>query len=107
MRAAGVMPPSEKWRPSLGLVIFTVLASVATLPLIGLFFFRLYDNQLIHQTQAELIAQSRVLAAVYAREVEAGLNAGIVLGAEIPPEVPSDSRRHGNADPAGARPCQG
>ncbi len=52
-----------------GLVIFTVLASVATLPLVGLFFFRLYDNQLIHQTQAELIAQSRVLAAVYAREV--------------------------------------
>ena len=66
----------EKWRPSLGLVMFAVLASVATLPLVGLFFFRLYDNQLIHQTQAELIAQSRVLAAVYAREVEARLGAG-------------------------------
>ena len=58
----------EKWRPSVGFIIFTVLASVAALPLVGLFFFRLYDNQLIHQTQAELIAQSRVLAAVYARE---------------------------------------
>ena len=57
----------------MGLVIFTVLAAAATLPLVGLFFFRLYDNQLIHQTQAELIAQSRVLAAVYAREVEARL----------------------------------
>lgn len=55
-------PGRDKWRPSLGLVIFTVLASVATLPLVGLFFFRLYDNQLIRQTQAELIAQSRVLA---------------------------------------------
>jgi hypothetical protein len=97
---------SEKWRPSVGLIIFTVLASVAALPLVGLFFFRLYDNQLIHQTQAELIAQSRVLAAVYAREVEAGLNAGIVLGAEIPPEAPACSRRQGNADPAGARPCR-
>ena len=80
----------EKWRPSLGLVIFAVLASVAALPLVGLFFFRLYDNQLIHQTQAELIAQSRVLAAVYAREVEARLNDGIVLGAEIPPEARPD-----------------
>jgi two-component system, OmpR family, sensor histidine kinase CreC len=80
----------EKWRPSLGLVIFTVLASVATLPLVGLFFFRLYDNQLIHQTQAELIAQSRVLAAVYAREVQARLAAGIALGAEIPPEARPD-----------------
>lgn len=54
----------QKWRPSLGFVIFTVLALVAVLPLMGLFFFRLYDNQLIHQTQAELIAQSRVLAAI-------------------------------------------
>jgi hypothetical protein len=80
----------EKWRPSLGLIIFTVLASVATLPLVGLFFFRLYDNQLIHQTQAELIAQSRVLAAVYAREVQARLAAGIALGAEIPPEARPD-----------------
>ena len=52
--------------------------SVATLPLVGLFFFRLYDNQLIRQTQAELIAQSRVLAAVYAREVEARLDKGLV-----------------------------
>jgi two-component system sensor histidine kinase CreC len=80
----------DKWRPSLGLVIFAVLASVATLPLVGLFFFRLYDNQLIHQTQAELIAQSRVLAAVYAREVEARLAGGIALGAEIPPEARPD-----------------
>ena len=83
-------PGRDKWRPSLGLVIFTVLASVATLPLVGLFFFRLYDNQLIRQTQAELIAQSRVLAAVYAREVEARLDKGIVLGAELPPEARPD-----------------
>src|SRR3954471_22836955 len=88
MRAAGMIRrPGEKWRPSVGQVIFTALAAAATLPLVGLFFFRLYDNQLIHQTQAELIAQSRVLAAVYAREVEARLSAGVVLGPEIPPGV--------------------
>src|SRR5438105_14029354 len=80
----------EKWRPSVGLIIFTALAAVAALPLVGLFFFRLYDNQLIHQTQAELIAQSRVLAAVYAKEVEARLPSGIALGAEIPPEARPD-----------------
>jgi signal transduction histidine kinase len=80
----------EKWRPSVGQVIFAALAAAATLPLVGLFFFRLYDNQLIHQTQAELIAQSRVLTAVYAREVEARLGAGIALGAEIPPEARND-----------------
>src|SRR6185436_9081635 len=91
MRAAGMTPRTrEKWRPSVGLVIFTALAAAATLPLVGLFFFRLYDNHLIHQTQAELIAQSRVLAAVYAREVEARLDAGIALGAELPSEARSD-----------------
>jgi signal transduction histidine kinase len=77
--------PGDKWRPSIGQVIFTALATAAALPLVGLFLFRLYDNQLIHQTQAELIAQSRVLAAVYAREVESRLGSGIALGAEIPP----------------------
>ncbi|MGY2904889.1 ATP-binding protein [Bradyrhizobium sp. URHC0002] len=80
----------KKWRPSVGQVIFAALAAAATLPLVGLFFFRLYDNQLIHQTQAELIAQSRVLAAVYAREVESRLGAGIALGVEIPSEARPD-----------------
>ena len=89
--------PGDKWRPSIGQVIFTALAAAATLPLVGLFFFRLYDNQLIHQTQAELIAQSRVLAAVYAREVEARLGSGIILGAEIPPEARPD--REGQLTP--------
>ena len=82
--------PGEKWRPSVGQVIFTALAAAATLPLVGLFFFRLYDNQLIHQTQAELIAQSRVLAAVYAREVEAGPGGEINLGPELPLGVRPD-----------------
>ncbi|WP_298887540.1 ATP-binding protein [uncultured Bradyrhizobium sp.] len=82
--------PPDKWRPSLGLVIFAVLATVAVLPLVGLFFFRLYDNQLIRQTQAELIAQSRVLATIYAQEVTARLDSGLTLGAEVPPDVLPD-----------------
>jgi signal transduction histidine kinase len=80
----------EKWRPSLGLIVSAVLTFVAVLPLVGLFFFRLYDNQLIRQTQAELIAQSEVFAAIYAREIEARRATGIALGAEIPPEARPD-----------------
>jgi two-component system sensor histidine kinase CreC len=80
-------PKGEKWRPTLGLIVFAVLSTVMALPLIGLFFFRLYDNQLIHQTQAELIAQSRVLVAIYAGEVAARLP-GIPLG----PELADDAR---------------
>jgi two-component system, OmpR family, sensor histidine kinase CreC len=85
------MPPArEKWRPTVGLIIFAVLASVTMLPLVGLFFFRLYDNQLIRQTQAELIAQSKVLAAVFAREVDSR-RSSIVLGAELPTEARAES----------------
>jgi two-component system, OmpR family, sensor histidine kinase CreC len=80
----------RKWRPSLGLIVFAVLTAVTILPLVGLFFFRIYDNQLIRQTQAELIAQSRVLAAVYAEEVRARLDRGIVLGDEVPVEARPD-----------------
>lgn len=64
-------PVRRKWRPTLSMIVFVVLATVTMLPLIGLFFFRLYENQLIHQTESELIAQTAAIAAVYAREVEA------------------------------------
>jgi two-component system sensor histidine kinase CreC len=82
------IPP--KWRPTLGFIVFAVLATVIALPLVGLFFFRIYDNQLIHQTQAELIAQSSVLSVLYVREVEARRAAGLALGAEIAPEFRPD-----------------
>jgi signal transduction histidine kinase len=74
----------------LGFIVFAVLATVIALPLVGLFFFRIYDNQLIHQTQAELIAQSSVLSVLYVREVEARRAAGLALGAEIAPELRPD-----------------
>jgi two-component system sensor histidine kinase CreC len=73
----------DKWRPSLSLVVFAMLSTVIALPLVGLFFFRIYDNQLIRQTQAELIAQSKVLAVIYAQQIEAKIPAGIVLGAPL------------------------
>jgi signal transduction histidine kinase len=94
------LPIRSKWRPTLGLIVFAVLSTVIALPLVGLFFFRIYDNQLIHQTQAELIAQSSVLSAVYAREVEAKIP-GIPLGAEIAPELrPDPSDRFAPIRPA-------
>jgi two-component system, OmpR family, sensor histidine kinase CreC len=59
----------QKWRPSLAMIVCAVLTTVTTLPLAGLFFFRLYENQLIRQTEAELTAQCAVLAALFEREI--------------------------------------
>jgi signal transduction histidine kinase len=77
--------PRQKWRPSLSLVVFLVLASVLSLPLFSFYFLKVYQNQLIQQTEAELIAQSAALSAVFRREVETGIPQGVALGARIPP----------------------
>lgn len=62
--------PKLKWRPTLGQLVFVVFISVLCLPLAGLFLFRLYENQLIRETEAELIAQSAAIASIFARDAE-------------------------------------
>ena len=77
--AAGelVIVRGSKWRPRIGLVVLAILLTVMALPLVGLFFFRIYENQLVRQTEAELIGQGAAIAAIYAREVR---------DAALPPE---------------------
>ena len=74
MRRVSGERKGSKWRPRIGLVVLAILLTVMALPLVGLFFFRIYENQLVRQTEAELIGQGAAIAAIYAREVrEAGL----------------------------------
>ena len=61
------------------------------LPLFSLYFLKVYQNQLIQQAEAELIAQSAVLAAVFRREVETGIPPGVALGAPVPPAAQKQS----------------
>ena len=78
----------RKWRPSLSLVVFLALTSVLALPLFSLYFLKVYQNQLIQQTEAELIAQAAVLAATFRREVETSVPESVALGAQAPPVAP-------------------
>jgi signal transduction histidine kinase len=85
--------PLRKWRPSLSLIVFLVLASVLSLPLFSLYFLKVYQNELIQHTEAELIAQSAVLSAVFRREVETAIPQGVALGTKAPPaarELPDE-----------------
>ncbi|QKC81002.1 ATP-binding protein [Mesorhizobium sp. NZP2077] len=87
----------RKWRPRLATVVVAILILVMALPLVGLFFFRLYENQLIRQTEAELIAQGAAIAATYAQEVR---DAGIALeklGAPMP-QANGGASRDANPD---------
>jgi hypothetical protein len=84
--------PWQKWRPSLSLIVFLVLTSVLLVPLFSLYFLKVYQNQLIQQTETELIAQSAALAAAFRREVETTIPHDVALGTRIPPaaQKPSD-----------------
>jgi signal transduction histidine kinase len=62
-------------------VVFLVLLSVLLLPLFSLYFLKVYQNQLIQETESELIAQSAALAAVFRREVETAIPRDVALGA--------------------------
>jgi signal transduction histidine kinase len=83
----------RKWRPSVGLVLVLVLTTVLALPLVGLFFFRIYENQLIHQTESELIGQSAVLAAVVRGEIETAFPKDVPLGAVVEPPPVADPQQ--------------
>src|SRR5262245_2303673 len=78
-----------KWRPSIGMITAAVIVSVLLLPLVGLVFFRLYENQLVRQTESELIAQTAMLAAVYAREIAAAEPGAFPAGPHRPSRDPA------------------
>ncbi|MCP4314766.1 MAG: HAMP domain-containing histidine kinase [Hyphomicrobiales bacterium] len=80
----------RKWRPSLGMIVFAVFLTVLALPLAVTAIFRLFDNELVRQTERELLAQSAVIASVCAVEIEAWLASGYPLGKAQPKK--SDAR---------------
>lgn len=85
---------APKWRPSLGMITAGLIAGVIVLPLVGLLFFRLFENQLVRQAESELIGQAAVLREIYAREIAAEPQA-FPVGAPQPridPAVAQDER---------------
>lgn len=62
-------PLSRHLRPTLRTVLLIVNLGIVVLPLGSIFFFRIYENQLINQTEAELISQAAVLGSAYRREI--------------------------------------
>lgn len=53
----------DRWRPPLSFVVALVLGIMLLVPLAGIAFFRVYENQLVQATEAELIAQSAAIGA--------------------------------------------
>lgn len=60
-----------------------VLGIMLLVPLAGVAFFRVYENQLIETTEAELIGQSAAIAAAMAQRLEEIGGADLPLGPEV------------------------
>ncbi len=57
-------------RPRLTTILIALNLAVLILPLGSIFFFRIYENQLVQETERELIAQAAFIAAIYQNEID-------------------------------------
>lgn len=87
----------QKWRPRLSLVVGLMLLAVLSLPLASLIFFRFYENQLVRQTEAELIAQGAALSAAFVHELRDDV--ALATLPKLPPEAVSVDPAHGRYRP--------
>jgi signal transduction histidine kinase len=72
-------------------ILLMVMLMVLALPLGGLYFFRIYENELIQQTERELISQSAALAASFRALARHLQPEGTVYGKFLPKLPPPNS----------------
>lgn len=79
-----------RWpRLSLRTIVFATLFTVAALPGIAAMFLRVYENTLVRQTEAELVAQGAALAATAAAQWPGAVPATLPDPRDLRPEVPT------------------
>ena len=61
---------SRRWRLKLRTILLAVSGAVLVLPAGGIYFLKLYENELVRQTELELISQAALISALYKREIE-------------------------------------
>ncbi len=71
-------------------ILLIVMLTVLGLPLGGLYFFRIYENELVQQTERELISQAAVLSA-YFRQLVRNLNHKDSAYGKLLPSLPLGS----------------
>ena len=60
-------PKSRRFK--LRSILLMVSVVVLILPVAGIYFLRIYENELVKQTELELISQAALISAVYRREI--------------------------------------
>ncbi|MDL2226911.1 ATP-binding protein [Deltaproteobacteria bacterium OttesenSCG-928-M10] len=77
--------PAGRKRPGLRLIMLLVGMIIMIMPISGLYLFRIYENELVRQTEAELIAQSALVGAMFKAEIMRTAPAG--YGQKLPGQV--------------------
>lgn len=72
-------------RPRIRTVFILVNLIVITIPISGAYFFRIYENELVRQTEMELIAQGAYISAMYKHFIPAQLKNTYGIRLENPP----------------------
>lgn len=80
-----------KWRPRLRTILFIVNLTVLLLPLGSIYFFRFYENELVRQTESELIAQGSFIAEIYKKEMRGLLGGNNSYGVNIIYQQPQNN----------------
>lgn len=90
------LPSPRKLRFSLRSILLIMMLTLLLLPLATLYFFRIYENELVRQTELELIAQGATLAASYRQIMRLtnpkSVDYGYVLG--YSPLIPGQRRSY-------------
>ncbi len=74
-------------------ILLVVTMTVLILPLASLYFFRIYENELVQQTERELISQAAALAASYRLLLRNETPPGTVYGKYLP-DLPMDDSEY-------------
>jgi len=70
----------QKWRPSLSMVVISMLIFILCLPIAGIWLFRFYDSQLVRETEQELIVQAAFIEALMIEKLESSPSPTQFLG---------------------------
>lgn len=76
---------ARKYRPSVAAVLIIVNLMILMLPLASIVFFRIYENQLVRETENELIVQAAVLSAAYKQALRQAMPDNANYGRKIVP----------------------
>ena len=82
----------QKWRPSLAMIVVSMLAIVISLPIASLLLFRFYDSQLVRETESELIAQGVAISATMQHLIRENEIPSTMLGSKVSVHILPDDR---------------